>query len=47
MNVFLGLPIGGLLLNTPVVSFFLRTFQMVVLAMANVCAMALMDFLSV
>ena len=42
--VFLGLPVQRLLLSTPVVSFFFRTFQMVVLAMTNVYAMALIDF---
>ena len=42
--VFLGLPVRRLLLSTPVVSFFFRTFQMVVLAIGNICAMALMDF---
>lgn len=43
-DVFLGLPIGYLLLSTPVVSLFFRAFQMVVLARANVCAMALIYF---
>ncbi len=43
-DVFLGLPVWDLLLSTPVVSFFLRTFLMVVLALADVCAMALIDF---
>ena len=42
--VFLGLPVRRLLLSTPVVSFFFGTFQMVVLAIANICAMALMGF---
>ncbi len=37
-DVFLDLPVRGVLL-TPVVSFFLRRFQMVVLAIASVCAM--------
>ena len=44
LMLFLCLPDRHLLLTTPVVSFFFRTFQMVVLAMANVCAMALMEF---
>ncbi len=34
-DVFLDLPVRGVLLSTPVVSFFLRRFQMVVLAIAN------------
>ncbi len=34
-DVFLDLPVRGVLLSTPVVSFF----QMVVLAIASVCAM--------
>ncbi len=37
-DVFLGLPVRGVSLSTPVVSF-LGTFQMVALAIANVCAM--------
>ena len=36
-GVFLCLPVRCLLLRTPLVSFFIRTVQMVVLAMANVC----------
>ncbi len=43
-DVFLDLPIQGLLLSTPVVSFFLRRFQMVVLAIASVCAMVSLIF---
>ena len=43
-EVFLGLPVQHPLPGTPVVSFFFRTFQMVVLATANVCLMALIDF---
>ncbi len=38
-DVFLDLPVRGVLLSTPVVSFFLRRFQMVVLAITSVCAM--------
>ncbi len=38
-GVFLDLTVRGLLLSTPVVSFFLRRFQMVVLAIVSVCAM--------
>ncbi len=38
-DVFLDLPVRGVLLSTPVVSFFLRRFLMVVLAIASVCAM--------
>ncbi len=41
---FLDLPIRGVLLSTPVVSFFLRRFQMVVLAIASVCAMVWLIF---
>ncbi len=37
-DVFLDLPVRGVLLSTPVVSFFLMRFQMVVLAIASVCA---------
>ncbi len=43
-DVFLDLPIRGVLLSTPVVSFFLRKFQMVVLAIASVCAMVCLIF---
>ncbi len=42
--VFLGLPVRCLLLSTPVAYFFFRTFQMVEMSMAKVCAMALIDF---
>ncbi len=38
-DVFLDLPVRGVLLSTPVVLFFFRRFQMVVLAIASVCAM--------
>ncbi len=43
-DVFLDLPVRGVLLSTPVVSFFLRRFQMVVLAIASVCAMVWLIF---
>lgn len=43
--VFLGRPVRCLLLSIPVVSSFLRTFQIVVVAMPNACPMALIDFL--
>ena len=43
-DVFLGPMVRHLLLSTPVVSFFFRTFQIVVLTMANVCAIAQIDF---
>ncbi len=38
-DVFLDLPVRGVLLSTSVVSFFLSRFQMVVLAIGSVCAM--------
>ena len=37
-------PVWYLLLRTPVVTVFFRTFQIAILAMANVCVMALIDF---
>ncbi|KAG7457652.1 hypothetical protein MATL_G00229460 [Megalops atlanticus] len=43
--VFLGRPVRYLLLSTPVGSFFFRIFQIVVLAMPNVCPMALISLL--
>ncbi len=43
-DVFLDLPVRGVSLSTPVVSFFLRRFQMVVLAIASVCAMVWLIF---
>ncbi len=43
-DVFLDLPVRGVLLSTPVVSFFLRRFQMVVLAIASICAMVWLIF---
>ncbi len=43
-DIFLGPQAQRLLFNTPEVSVFFRTFQMVVLAIINVCAMALVDF---
>ena len=42
--VFLGRPVRCLLLSTPAVSLFFRTFQVVVQAIPNACAMALIDF---
>ena len=42
--VFLGRPIQCLLLRSPVVSSFFRTFQIVLVAMPNACPMALIDF---
>ena len=44
--VFLGRPVPCLVVSTPVVSFFFRTFQVVVLAMTNAYAMALFNFRS-
>lgn len=42
--VFLDLVFQWLLLRKTVVSLFFKTFQMVVLAMGNVCLKAVMDF---
>ena len=42
--VFLGRPVRCLLFSTPAVSFFFRTFQVVVQAIPNVCPMALINF---
>lgn len=43
-NVLLGLLLWCLLFGTPLIYFLFRAFQMVVVAMANICAMALIDF---
>ena len=43
-DVFLHLSVQDLLLRIPVVSFFFRTLQTVVLAMVNFCVMAMIDF---
>ena len=42
--VFLGRPVRCLLLSMPAVSFFFRTFQVVVRVIPNACAMALIDY---
>lgn len=41
---FLGQPILCLVVSTPVITFFFRTFQLVVLSVLNGCVTSLIDF---